>query len=627
MPDTDLLYALPSTYNHPWLSDVAGPDLLINDPVVAMRWYLTHEREEELLVTMRISADGGAVWQELRPDELLAQAERALMERAQAPEHDGQRTAALLADALAAEAADWLDHRIRYVQPDDPTLYRPETPAMSSWRRGGQIWALALGTVPNEQVLTHLAAQYTDPQPEGPEQLQTGARDTLDALALADDPTHAGIPRLLGTLGYLNQLTFGIELGQLRDRAEHAQRNIMDHLITHHPQTSAVAKDHPDPKHPAQQAARAYLHRLSRITPSGEERLLDDAAHDFAEALAAAEAVQQPTTAGPDTDNTKPEAIPGYPKFLAGDLQAAAQWRRVSPAAQRAADRAMTGLVHASTALAEAYADPEQPASPREDQAVRLQTDLTRELNELNAQHALLMHASVMAEAEDAGVRARHDAIDSAAHITEAILSRPHTTDEIQAGQKKFMAHVNEAENGIAQTLGAQRQLTRDALHRLFPHINTSRGLHQLRSQLIDHSGLGFGAYNEAWQAIGETGQTLEDLEARYRSGIVEPGSPPVTAEDVVRARTSMQEANDYFTGLRRSRPLTLRAVQVLDGVAGLEPSSPDSIAGRLNQITALSRQRAQQSETEAPIAAPVVNQHHQAQSLQGPQAAGTRLP
>ncbi|MGQ5638971.1 MULTISPECIES: hypothetical protein [unclassified Streptomyces] len=87
-----------------------------------------------------------------------ADAERALAERAQAPGEDGRR-----ASALSVKAADWLDHRIRCVQPDDPVQHRPPTPASASWRRGGRIWALALDTVPDEQVLTHLASQYGDP--------------------------------------------------------------------------------------------------------------------------------------------------------------------------------------------------------------------------------------------------------------------------------------------------------------------------------------------------------------------------------------------------------------------------------------------------------------------------------
>ncbi|KUN14576.1 hypothetical protein AQJ11_44455 [Streptomyces corchorusii] len=321
MSDTDRLYALSSTYTHPGLSDVDGPGLLINDAIVAMRWYLNHEREENLAVA-EVSEDGGVTWRAITPasctrtpDALLPSGRR----------RRGRSGAALLREALAAEAAEWLDHRIRYVQPDDPVQHRPRTPGLASWRRGGQIWALALDTVPDEQVLTHLAGHYADSQPEGPERARTGALDTLNALVLADDPADADIPELLRTLRHVNRLTFGFEIGQLKARAEQAQHKILNQLISRHPQTAAVARAHPDPQHPAQRAARTYLHRLSLIGADGEERLLADAARDFTEALEAlqaAEAARPPATAAPDADTPGPEPIPGYPRQMDGDLQA-----------------------------------------------------------------------------------------------------------------------------------------------------------------------------------------------------------------------------------------------------------------------------------------------------------------
>ncbi|MGW2449115.1 hypothetical protein [Streptomyces sp. NPDC001675] len=106
MPDTDRLYGLSSVYTHPWLSGPDGPGLLIHDPVVAMRWYVTTEREENLAVTGHVSNDNGATWRRLRPRELMADAEQALAALA----HDGgpqaQQSAGLLRDVLAAEAAD-----------------------------------------------------------------------------------------------------------------------------------------------------------------------------------------------------------------------------------------------------------------------------------------------------------------------------------------------------------------------------------------------------------------------------------------------------------------------------------------------------------------------------------------
>ncbi|MGY5099770.1 hypothetical protein [Streptomyces sp. 900105245] len=86
MPDTDRLYALSSTDNNPFRPSESGPGLLINDAVVAMRWYVTSEREENLDVTAHASDDDGATWRLLPVRELLADAERALATAQQAPD-------------------------------------------------------------------------------------------------------------------------------------------------------------------------------------------------------------------------------------------------------------------------------------------------------------------------------------------------------------------------------------------------------------------------------------------------------------------------------------------------------------------------------------------------------------
>ncbi|MDQ1005840.1 hypothetical protein QFZ82_000325 [Streptomyces sp. V4I23] len=258
-----------------------------------------------LAVAGHVSYHGGATWRPLHPRELLADTESTLLRAAQAPGEAARRTAALLRDALDVEAADWIDARIRYVQPDDPFPYPVETPDLAAWERGGQIWALTLGTIPHETVLAHLAAQYADPQPDGPEQMRTGARDTLKALSLAETPEGADLNNLLEGVARLNRLTFGFEIGQLRALAEDAQRSIEDHLLTRLPRTAAVAASHPDPLHPAQQAARAYINRLALIGPDGEEHLRADARQSLTAALAATENTPEPTRPPPAARHRK----------------------------------------------------------------------------------------------------------------------------------------------------------------------------------------------------------------------------------------------------------------------------------------------------------------------------------
>ncbi|MFD8376892.1 hypothetical protein ACFV2Z_40145 [Streptomyces sp. NPDC059688] len=459
---------------------------------------------------------------------------------------------------------------------------------------------MALGTVPDEQVLRHLTARFTAPQSEGATLLRTGAAEMLDALALAEAPNRGEAAQLLAALALFHRLGFGFETGQLDGLAEDAQRSILDHLVTVHPATTPVAAAHPGPGHGANMAARAYLRRLSLIGPAGEPRLLDDAAAALAEAVTAAE--QQPgRTPAPSATAMETPAIPGYPKHLEGDLQAAAQWRLISPAARRAAEQTMDRLARATAVLAEATAaaDADQPASPQEDAALLSRSSLHQELDELTARHALLMHASVLADAEAAAEPAKHAAVVVAAQATEG-QRRPSMAAEMAAARDAFMAHVNAAEDRIAQTLSEQRRLTREALQRIFPYAVTSRGRHTVRRNLLENSGLGIDAYQQASRAIGENARKLQSVEAAYRSGAVSFGRPSVSHDDVEQARAALQRAETRFSDLRISRPNTLRALRALDRAVHHEPSGSEAPAARAARIAAQSRER---SKTTAPTA------------------------
>ncbi|MGW6202088.1 hypothetical protein ACWF9B_00310 [Streptomyces sp. NPDC055089] len=626
MPDTDRLYALSGTHTERWLGEVAGRGMLITDPVVAMLWYLEREREGLFSVTGHVSDDHGASWQALEPSTLLADTEHALVQREHLPGPEGRPGAALLRRALTVEAAVWLDGRIRYVEPDDPFQDQPPTPSLESWQRGGQIWALTLGTVPDEDLCTHLAAQYVAPQPDGPGLLMSGARNTLDALALADAPADTDLPSLMGALRYLAPLNYAMETGQVRARSEQAQQRLLDHLVARHPQTAAVARTHPDVRHPAQQAARAFLLRLATIEPEGEESLVHNAVRSFTDALAAAENVQSSTAAQAAPGDPGPDMVPGYPRVLANDQLAAAQWRQISPTAHRDAELAMNWFANAEIRLAQvsAAADPTLPTSPQEAQARQHRSRVEYELDELNSRHALLMHASVLTDAESAAATATRDVIGTTARDTEAAPG-----GFTPAAHGAFMTQVNSAEDRIAHILGEQRQLTRDALHRIVPKITSHQGLNQLRAQLIDHSGLGFDAYKRAWNATGDTARTLEDLEARYRSHSGGIGHPPVTIEQVELARTAAKDAETYFAELKTSRPVTMSAVRALDGVAGLKPSAPESISARAARIAEQSRRRTQLESTGAPAlpgSTRPLDARQQAALPQAPRASGVRL-
>ncbi|MEV6676215.1 hypothetical protein AB0N09_05010 [Streptomyces erythrochromogenes] len=629
MPDTSRLYALTSTYTSPWWPSEPGPSFLINDPVMAMRWYFDHEQEQNLAVALRSSTDGGATWQALPPRELWAQTLQHLDAVAEIPGVYGierTRRGTALREQVEADAAEWIDHRIRFVAPDDPSPYRPDTPSLFAWQRGGDIWALALGTVPPDPVLERLVAEYTDPQPEGPDQARAAARETLAALATARSPADAAVPELLQAYQRLELLAF--PAGQLHDLVRPAQDSLLNQLATRLPETADVIAAHPDPQHPVRQAAATYLHQLARLgrDPGPANRTLREAQDRLATAVA------EPPAEPVSSDPADQPALPGYPRQLT-DIEAAAAWRARSPKARRDSEMYMDDLVRAHTRLVVAHAAAAaqgvywlnaRPRDPDEAAAFDSRNYFEEQLERLNAQHSVLMHGSLLAGAEEAAKQAKHQAVVAAAQATLPRTPRT-TTAETVADHEAFMAHVTAAEARIDQVLGEQRKHVRDVLHRHFPKAAGSHGMYQLRTGLMDRAGLGFDAYNQAYQAIGETGRHLKDLEHRRASARVEFGRGWVSADDVTKAAKQHNAAKQHFEDLRVSRPETLAALNALDRVREIAPSGPAGMAARAAQITAQSRERTLQPHTPpGPDGAPVhtTQQPQQGQNGQVPQTA-----
>ncbi|MFF9158428.1 hypothetical protein ACF1AB_40095 [Streptomyces sp. NPDC014846] len=164
------------------------------------------------------------------------------------------------------------------------------------------------------------------------------------------------------------------------------------------------------------------------------------------------------------------------------------------------------------------------------------------------------------------------------------------------------MHHVTTAEEGINDTLQEQRRLAREALHRIFAAAITHTGLHQVRTHLIEGSGLGLDAYHHAYREIGRQERRLEELQAAYRSGVVDFGRPAVTHDDVEQARAAAADARTTFEDLRISRPHTLRALKALSNAARQDYPASDTPATRAARLAAQSRERAR---TSAPAAAP----------------------
>ncbi|MGW1506119.1 hypothetical protein ACWCQW_48050 [Streptomyces mirabilis] len=118
-------------------------------------------------------------------------------------------------------------------------------------------------------------------------------------------------------------------------------------------------------------------------------------------------------------------------------LQAAARWRLQSPKARRPAEQTTQYLVQASTTHAltrdaAAQAETCKTPSPAEDEAMRTRTRAGQDLHELTARDALLMHADVLADAEDAAGAALHRIPVTLGQAAEA-QSQPRTTAEVVA--------------------------------------------------------------------------------------------------------------------------------------------------------------------------------------------------
>lgn len=223
------------------------------------------------------------------------------------------------------------------------------------------------------------------------------------------------------------------------------------------------------------------------------------------------------------------------------------------------------------------------------------------QLDTLDARHALLMHAAVLHDAEQAATTARHHAVLAASEATLHPANTPRTAADYLAEHDAFMAHVTAAEDRIDHVLQTQRQMTRDALQRLLPRSGRARALPELRTQLLERSWLGLDDYHRAHQQIHVTAHALREAEAAFSSGPTPFGRPAVTEEDVTRARDRHRHARQYFSDLRESRRATLLALNALDAVAGLAPTLPGPMAERAARIAAQSRRRAQAAPAPRP--------------------------
>lgn len=584
MPD-HRLYALSGTYTDSALYGEMGPSLLINDPAFAMRWYLDREREHVLAVALQVSDDGGASWRPMPPHALWAETIQALSTARQASDPATRRVANALFERLAFTAAEWLDEHIHPVEPADPKP-RPDTPILSSWEQGGQMWALVLGSTPPDEVLNLLIAKYPNPHPGGPARLRATVRQTLASLSLAETPASAPVPELLQALQHLESQSSGDEIG--RARAHTARDNLVDHLATRLLGTAATTNADPDLHDPAHQVGLAQLARALEARTG---------------------TLYQTATATEEADITNPRdglppAIPGFPRTF-GDLEAAAAWRVMSPAARRDADQAMADLVRADTRVAQTRAHAAnwvngRPPDPGEAQAIDERDRCANRLDELHAHHAALMHGGLLAAAEVAARIARHHAAAAAAQATLALPAQSQASGSSVNEHDAFIAQIGTADARIHDVLEGQRQLCVNALHRCLPEAAEPRGMNQLRSQVLEHAGLGFDAQSKAARRVSEASQTVIDLEEALQEAGSSVDHARVTIGQVDEAGTSLRSAEQAFAERLADQQDTRAALAALEGVATRPPSDQGGVAARVARFVAQIGRRAQEAATAA---------------------------
>jgi hypothetical protein len=607
---TDRLYALSGSYTSFYAADTVGPSLLISDPTVALRWFLTHEREGDLAVAMQVSDDAGATWRLLPTRQLHEDVELVLADARRDPDVPRRRVGARLQDALDREAAEWLDARIGFAPPEEPVPPAFDVPEAGAWERAGRAWVLAMDALPSEAVLGQLTARYATARTspwgqqgldEGLVALRAAARQTLVALIIADTGVGTVFERLLAAAD-LDRLAFALSFGisQLRGRAKDSRDGLVDSLAAQFEETAALAAEHPNPTDPVRQGVREYILRIARSTAwtGTQQSAPGDALAELGEAVARAAQQAASLPAGPAAA-PRPDAVPGFPRHLP-DLHAAVAWRGVSPAARRDAELAEADLAAAGTRLAAAMAEhgtqpgTAQPRSPEEQTARETHAAAEQQVAELTARHAALMHGSILADAEEAVQKAEHQAIVNAVQATLPPASSPRSTvAEVLQEHEALQEHFNAAKAQIDAVLDEQRQLARDALHRLLPEAAGEWGMEQLRTVLIGYSGLSMDAVAEAELAATAAAREASDLQSRLNQPAA-PGEQPVASERVAAARARSGRAEERLSDLTTSRPVTLRALKALRSTQDLPPSETilAQVAQRAARIVAQSRQR-----------------------------------
>ncbi|WP_329492919.1 hypothetical protein [Kitasatospora herbaricolor] len=579
-------YALTSIYTDPYLGGTDGPSLLTADPVAAAHFFLDTDRLGHLEVMAHATGHDGALVP-IRAGDIV---HRAL---AELPQGDARR------DTLRTAQADWHEDRL-WDRQDEPFGAAPGGP---DWIRAGTAWGAAFTTLPGADVLAELSSRYSGTaQPQVP--LVMAALRTARAIRQAAGPVGEADRQLLvanwrilnssrparqepavlaAATWYLERLAdldpltasppadlTDDQRARWREDAVDLQRDLLvldPHL---HPARieafTARARTEPADRTPdnAARAEETDHRRLDTALAVALRHLpLDEEVRGRVRSAAAG--VLQPP---------QPLPLPGQP---AADADAALDWRRQVPSAQRAAADTDAVLTQAYTHVARARREAGEGRRSLADQGSTAPAHTLAA--ETTGRHAVMGRLLALADAERAATALEphlHDVAGDAARAASAAAQA--------LGLSPMEAHYAEQ---AAYTATAGRSLLDDALTEQRAAVRATIAAHYPRPdhRLTDPlaAGIDQQAAARAQNAVAVLGRELDNLLAQDRDPATRLRP---TAEQIKEARSRSDAAGRRLNDIvNKDRPATRAALRALREVMDLPAApSPGDGADRLTR-------------------------------------------
>ncbi|MFE7525787.1 hypothetical protein ACFU7Y_08685 [Kitasatospora sp. NPDC057542] len=587
-PPEPVQYALTSVYTDPHLGGTDGPSMLTADPAAAAHFFLDTDRLGHLEVIAHATADDGALVP-IRPGDIV---HRAL---AELPQDDARR------DTLRTAQADWLEDRL-WDRQDEPLGAAPGGP---DWIRAGTAWGAAFTALPGADVLAELASHY--PQAEEPHApLVMAALRTARAIRQAAGPVSeedrqrlAANWRILNTsrpareepaalaaatwylerLADLDPITAQPPADLTDDQRARWRKGAVDlqrDLLILDPARPPVrievftARVHTEPADHAPagtaHAAETDRRHLDTALAGALDHLpLDDEVRERVRNAAAG--ILQPP---------QPLPLPGQP---VGDADAALDWRRRVPSAQRAAEDTDATLTQAYTYVAQVRREAGEGRWSFADQGSTAPAHTLAA--EIRGRHAVLGRLLALATAERAATAHEphlHDVAGDAARAAraeaQALGLRP--MEVHFAEQAAYTATFDAARSLLDEALTEQRAAVRATIAAHYPRPD-----HRLVNQLA--AGIDNQAVARAQNAVVVLGRELDDLLAQDRNPAIRVRP---TAEQITQARSRCDAARQRFNDIvNKDRPATVAALGALRAVMDLPAPLPrDDGADRLTR-------------------------------------------